>query len=227
MKELPILFTTEMIEKIIEGKKTQTRRVIKPQPDSIDKMSLHKVNNGDLFYVRESWRPFSWDYDEVISIQFKDQSFIDVEVPFEWDTYQIQNMLESWEAEMHSKGAISDPEDEERLIFNDGQEFRWRPGIHLPKAWSRLWLKVTKVRFERLNNISEEDAKAEGVHLEVDSSCYNGMYRDEFSLLWNRINGDRFPWKSNPWVLVYDFEIDLERSKIDIPVQGREEMTEN
>jgi hypothetical protein len=91
---------------------------------------------------------------------------------------------------------------------------KWRPSIHMPRWASRLTLNVTGVRAERLQDISEEDAKAEGIFYRhgagwfysLDSLAY-GSARKAFFALWDSINADKHPWESNPWVWVYEFEV--------------------
>jgi hypothetical protein len=91
----------------------------------------------------------------------------------------------------------------------DEQAARWRPSIHMPRWASRITLEVTGVRVERLQDISEADARAEGVTLQ-EKSFYMGVaaaapHRFEFHRLWQQINGERAPWLSNPWVWVVEF----------------------
>ena len=119
--------------------------------------------------------------------------------------------------------SLSTEEARQRTRFAaDGTEpyGKWTPAIHMPRWASRLTLEVVSVRVERLNDISEEDAQAEGVapFFEV----YKGMgqeqtistgeraadapHRASFACLWDEINGDRALWKSNPWVWVVEFK---------------------
>jgi len=76
---------------------------------------------------------------------------------------------------------------------------RWRPGIHMPRTFSRLSLDVVDVRVERLHTIDDEGVGA--VTLK-----HSGVYREQFRVLWDAINGKRAPWSSNPWVWRVAFE---------------------
>ena len=93
-----------------------------------------------------------------------------------------------------------------------GEGAPWRPSIFMPRWASRLTLEVTEVRVQRLQEISEEDAKAEGVEpyrpAEGDGGAHEGAawYRIQFSHLWDEINGKRAPWASNPWVWAISFK---------------------
>lgn len=86
---------------------------------------------------------------------------------------------------------------------------RWTPSIHMPRWASRIDLEVTEVRVERLQDITEEDAKAEGVeHVSIADVPRQAAWscRQDFSVLWDKINGGKAPWKSNPWVWVVSFK---------------------
>lgn len=84
---------------------------------------------------------------------------------------------------------------------------RWRPSIHMPRWASRLTLRVTEVRVERLQDISEDDAEAEGVDpYEYPSGPLAPSHRGAFFELWDKLNAQRAPWRSNPWVWVVSFE---------------------
>jgi hypothetical protein len=87
---------------------------------------------------------------------------------------------------------------EERFDCND---YRWRPSIFMPRWASRITLEITEVRVQRLQEITEVDAKAEGVSRSAKFSA-----REEFSMLWESINGKRAPWASNPWVWCLTFK---------------------
>lgn len=78
--------------------------------------------------------------------------------------------------------------------------WKWTPAIHMPRAASRLWLEVTGIRAERLQELSRQDAEAEGVGHVMPKSAVE-MYRD----LWDSLNAKRAPWASNPWVWVVSF----------------------
>jgi hypothetical protein len=91
---------------------------------------------------------------------------------------------------------------------HDGEPFRWRPSVHMPKRVCRLWLRVTRVRFERLQSITPEDAWAEGARCvcgDPKPSCSGN--RDAFAALWDGVyGGTPLSWRSNRHVLVFDFE---------------------
>jgi len=178
----PILFHSDMVRAILNGSKTQTRRIIK---NSIDIMkSKYQIN--DILYVRETFRPFS-----NITMRTKD---VGIE-------YKADGECIKWFAEI-----------EDAYASFDG---KWKPSIFLPKKFSRIFLKITNVRVERIQDILEEDAIAEGVapfglHA---YTCYNDdeysfpTAKESFSSLWDSINKKRgYPWDMNPWVFVYDFE---------------------
>ena len=83
----------------------------------------------------------------------------------------------------------------------------WRPSIFMPRAASRITLKVTGVRVERLQDISEEDAQAEGVDF-LPLAPAALTHRTSYSGLWDKINGKKHPWSSNPWVWCIEFRRD-------------------
>jgi hypothetical protein len=93
-----------------------------------------------------------------------------------------------------------DPDEVKRVLHVD----RWKPAIYMPRPYSRITLEVTGVRIERLQDISESDARAEGVQPIAFGDEAPG--RTTFAELWNRLNEDKAPWKSNPWVSVVTFQ---------------------
>ena len=143
-KERPIIFSGPMIRAILEGRKTQTRRIVKP--NCLSKLSPYG-RTGDRLWVRETWghNPEGPGY-----VYRSDGDF---DMKFHGD--------------------------------------RWRPSIHMPRWASRITLEVTGVRVERLQDINEEDALAEGVE-------------HAFRSLWESINGPG-SWDANPWVWVVEF----------------------
>lgn len=163
MKMRPILFSGEMVRAILEGRKTQTRRVVKPQPAYvIDSVWVCPYGRpGDGLWVRETWAPNS--------------------------QAGVFSYAADWAAGVKHVS-------------------RWRPSIHMPRAASRISLEVVGVRVERLREISEADALAEGC---ADSEMVDGVPMwcsavEKYMDLWEKINGEG-SWAVNPWVWVVEF----------------------
>ena len=199
----PIIFSTPMVQAILADRKTQTRRVIKDKDIT---------NNFDI------------DVDGSV-YAYIDQATGDSFPPTAIARYQIGDILwvrETW-------GKDENGEYVYRTNYGTTEDdsfppsiFKWRPSIHMPREAARIFLKVTNVRVERLQDISEEDARAEGISW-LDEACYsnNGwtptlydpdsggspVFRDGFTALWDSINAKRgYDWETNPWVWVYEFE---------------------
>lgn len=202
----PILFNTEMVQAILEGRKTVTRRVIKPQPIAGIRKSvfvpsgiedghgreiklLYKV--GDILWVRETWNICNMNYeDNAITFIYKaDKSEEESTIR----TIVTDKSFEKYERSM----AENNPE--------------WRPSIHMSKVAARIFLKVTDVRVERLQDITETQVRKEGfkdyLDLETDTMYPSGYY---FKQTWDstikKQDIDKYSWGSNPWVWVIEFE---------------------
>lgn len=196
MRVLPILFNTEMVQAILDGRKTVTRRlpskrieekyleyeelvgmVVPPGSTSLTEKQFYEqyppYQPGDILYVRETWNKCG-----------------------NWYRYKAD-----WE-----KDDIADIT-------------KWRPSIHMPKEAARIWLKVTDVRVERLQESGKSwclDIEKEGVVtpqapiLYVNDDMYHDALREEFQNLWNstikKSDLDRYGWEANPWVWVIEFE---------------------
>lgn len=180
MKERGMIFKGDLVRAILEGRKTQTRRPITPQPELTTRSG------------------FSWK-DRLYGAGSNDgetnRNFAHVKCPHGKPGDRI------WVRETFS---IVPDHDEPAgcsavLYAADGQGpyGKWRPSIHMPREYSRITLEITDVRVERLNSISEKDAQAEGM---TDS-----MPILELSRLWNRIYPGNY-WQSNPWVWVIEFK---------------------
>lgn len=197
MKERPILFSGPMVRAILEGRKSVTRRVVKPkyQPfiDNLLKKFLGDewgnrplpYKKGDHLWVRETWSP----------------SFGGAATDFIWYRATPDKgrfMLEdgTW---------VDQPIDAE---YCGG----WRPSIFMPRWASRITLEVTGVRVERLQEISEEDINAEGaittdwldwredaLTIALPEGSHVENEHDVFAKLWDSINAKTYPWSSNPW----------------------------
>lgn len=215
----PILFNTEMVKAILDGRKTMTRRVAKPQPpadstvskigkaygwsrgkDSQPKYLMKQpYQPGDVLWVRETW-----------GIQSAHRFECDAKI-----TYKAGGDLQ--------KVQFSNWDDYDRFIWNkhigDG---KWYLSIHMPREASRIFLRVTGVRVERLKDITEEDATAEGIcgfFLGMGETGYSanpeaktfydgpvGAFANLWSSTINPADRDHYGWSANPWVWVIEFE---------------------
>jgi hypothetical protein len=180
-----------MVKALLNGTKTQTRRVINPQPEFTPGIQMYgdkwidarfaepsvmhetlksqpRYGPGDLLYVRETWCEFIADH-------------------------IIEGKKCAYKAD--AKG--------ESEYFREQLGYKWRPSIHMPKQAARLFLRVTDVRAGRLQEITNEEARAEG--MEDIPHCERG-YLANFILLWDELNAKRgYGWDLDPWVWVYTF----------------------
>ncbi len=225
MKERPILFSAPMVRALLAGTKTQTRRVVKPQPPQ---------DAGEVFC--------GWYYPTIIDRQGHEQRG-----PLTYGAWTLdgawglpspygQHSDRLWVRETFaivprtayacSEGVQQtlrpdDPYEHDAAIYREGWTrskggFSWRSSIHMPRWASRIMLQVTGVRVERLQDISEADAIAEGCTKNHNGYYWGGphavsglkqmatadsAYRD----LWESINGDG-SWDANPWVWVVEFK---------------------
>lgn len=192
MSTKPILFNTEMVRAILDGRKTCTRRLIKHNVDAmvnspyhkehpevedkqiISKLCLPQYQPGDVLYVRETWSEWTGGY-----------------------------VYKAWNSPFPQAGAYL------------GE--KWHPSIHMPKDAARIWLKVTEVRVERLQDITEDGAILEGaidnrgfIHAPDDEYNHIHSAKEHFMNIWNstikKSDLDRYGWDANPWVWVIAFE---------------------
>lgn len=194
MATKPILFNTQMVRAILDGRKTCTRRIVKPQPTAHYGAQCIKppYQPGDILYVRETW-----------SLRFDGEKYF-------------------YKADKNTS------REEKRLL--DYNDVKWRPSIHMPKEAARIWLKVTNVRVERLQEITEAQTEEEGFlftppclhrtgenYCDIDGPCgskikYCDMSAGELfgKVLWDstikKSDIDIYGWDVNPWVWVIEFE---------------------
>jgi hypothetical protein len=223
MKEHPILFSTAMVQALLAGRKTQTRRVVKfplkvpmvmasiGDCDSPPMLYCCKWQAGDMMYVRETWQ-----HTDCMNLHRSDENAGYI--------YKASENGEAWES--------------------SDENWHWKPSIHLPKDGSRIWLQIESVKVERVQGISEDDAIAEGVQenlcddpakcpsvLKGDICCGKGEYfrypvdfddepcysaQESFQTLWQSING-RESWDANPWVWVVSFKVLSTTGKPEFP----------
>ena len=195
----PILFSTEMVKAILSGQKTQTRRIVKEPFQSWMKTTNPKCEwwdrieeqcnygqVGNLLWVRETWQQ---------------------------ECIERENELgKGWRATgnyLYKADGCSLP----KTSFSFG---KWKPSIFMPREACRIELRITDIKVERLQNISEEDARREGVKydLSLEFNQYlnyeKGIYQcqtavESFRSLWSEINGQK-SWEENPFVWVITFE---------------------
>lgn len=202
MREKPILFNGPMVRAILEGRKTQTRRMMKPQP-------LTDITIGKYRY-----------YGEVEGIHYlmtlertpRYERHIACGKPPYLPGDRIW-VRETWAAYHHiAGGKVLYEADGEDYLDSDHltvpHEFiKWRPSIHMPRAASRITLEVTDVRAEQVQDISDQDAIAEGILSDgFESVLLPGVPRLEYEMLWEDIYGPG-SWESNPWVWVICFKV--------------------
>lgn len=210
-RERPILFSGEMVRAILEGRKTQTRRVVRPQPTWIESSGRwlwpippSKVNPGCCTEVVTASREW-WEY-----------------LTPNQRPYQVGDWL--WVRE--ACGVRSDlrpyviyraDHPDVRMPFEHIHDNTtcWRPSFLMPRWASRISLEVTEVRAERLQAITEADAQREGLQPSIMGHGYP-VFRTEalekFRNLWNRLNGPRgYGWDADPWVWVVSFSQAAER----------------
>jgi hypothetical protein len=220
-KERPILFSGSLVRAILEGRKTQTRRPVKQQHIQVD-------GTGHPFTMR-------WDAEEGINWRR------DVPSPYGTPGDRLW-VRETWRPEVaHSHGMdacdcgdvfVTYAADGKGRIFEDGvmpndwvlpeaaRRKKNVPSIHMPRWASRINLEVTEVRVERLQAITEEDARAEGVEQEFRTvipmdgkpvGCAKPYsmpvsHRAGFANVWGRVYGAELGWEANPWVWVVGFK---------------------
>lgn len=225
--ERPILFSGPMVRAILDGRKTVTRRIMSPQPtgtagkvwpdedrwqwpsalartmvDINEARSLSPYGcRGDRLWVRETWRYHGWTEDGAPWIKYAadDSTRLVERIPDEWS----DRLADIW-------ADLSD--DANMAIDGRAADRKWRPSIFLPRWASRITLEVVGVRVERLQEIDEADALAEGVEVkhkpgDATENGYTISARHGFMTLWDGINGDRAPWASNPWVWRVEFRV--------------------
>lgn len=227
MKILPILFSTEMVRAILDGKKTQTRRTkgLESKNEFPDAWSR---KGNPLQTINRFWDSTKENNPNPLSLSF---GFRVRGYPNETITYMKSNVKPGdifWVRETFYK--TSAPELNGAYYYKasieEGWNFKWKPSIFMPKDACRIFLEVTDVRVERLQDISEEDAIAEGVLFDKDFDSYNcylcnkkghkagneicedGFFdnaHESFRSLWKSINGEE-SWNHNPWVWVYEFK---------------------
>ena len=202
----PILFSAPMVRAILEGRKTQTRRIVKKyigegtrdNPLRMDLIKCPYGQTGGALWVRETFRS-------------NKKYFIGYKADGSCGVF-FQNGAGSRYFLKHGQmtGGGCPPKDGTQYGIRKYGDC-WKPSIHMPRWASRITLEIKDIRVERLQGISEEDAKAEGcVSTAIENKAgddYSGAYASEnFAELWQSINGPD-SWDANPWVWVVEFKV--------------------
>ena len=208
MKERPILFSAPMVRAILEGKKTQTRRVIKPQPENLVEGKAINIPYGyypDRFFGGNLWTYWG-------PKGSKDQGKCTLPL-FKCPYGQPGDRLwvrEAFHICPHHEDYFYRADDE-NLLLKCKVHTKWRPSIHMPRAASRIQLEITDIRVERLCDITDQDAIEEGV--DRTNTSLRGYATERFKNLWQSINGPD-SWEQNPWVWVVEFKkVEAENDK--------------
>ena len=204
MKERPVLFSGPMVRAILAGTKTQTRRVIKPQPKTEYAGSFGNFDAGFgyVFSGEDKWRycPYGGPGDSLW-------------VRETWAVAECFDAIKPSKLNLTARN-VEYRAGPKKIGYLGLVRGKWRPSIHMPKWASRITLDITDVRVERLQGISEEDAIAEGcgnVHatgVGKNGANFDMLWDDSgFAMLWESINGKEYPWESNPWVWAVGFNL--------------------
>lgn len=199
MKERPIIFTAESVRAVLNERKTQTRRVI---PNDANTWARICYATDDPRFtdkaLAEGHRKYGGVGDRL------------------WVREALREVNVGWRYVADNKPVLVSKADESAAIsWVHHKETDWCSSIHMPRWASRIMLEITNVRVERVQDISEADAIAEGVREMTEYNMPHNPYapgicddpRNAFCLLWNSINAKRgYGWDSNPWVWVIDFK---------------------
>ena len=219
---LPILFNTEMVRAILDGRKTVTRRLVKPQPKSKLCYTFAGSDCGTWGYPSKTAHE-SWGEEYRLPDNITKEDFGKRWNP-PYHTDDVLYVRETWSPIYPDKesnevcGYIykEDSLEEYDKRYPDGEDYqwegKWHPSIHMPKEAARIWLKVKDVRVERLQEINGKDVLKEGVNSLVhpDAFYFDMNQREMFERIWNstikKSDLDFYGWDANPLVWVIEFE---------------------
>lgn len=219
----PILFNTEMVQAILDGRKNCTRRMVKPQPDEKHTYPLGFVTDST---EKKEVGCFGFGINEYGgSIKYANPQYQPGDILYVRETWE---RFECWNCDGDERGNC--PKEPKKSVLDKtcgcymyretdeiSGDAKWHPSIHMPKEAARIWLKVTNVRVEQLQDITEDGAEAEGVidnrgFIHSPENEYDRIYtaREHFIEIWDRTikksDLDSYGWDANPWVWVIEFE---------------------
>jgi hypothetical protein len=203
MREKPILFSGPMVRAILAGTKTQTRRIVKPQPPT-GCTGMESIDSP----------PFQGFRFLPVGLWPEDPRYGNRSCPYGQPGGRLW-VREAWAKNTDAVGTKFDDPILYRADFQTGSGSdwwrnsslfggNWRPSIFMPRWASRITLEITEIRVQRLQEISAQDAIAEGIAKSPTS--YPRDERDDFRDLWDSINANKYPWASNPYVWALTFK---------------------
>lgn len=218
-----ILFNTEMVRAIMDGRKSCTRRMVKPQPDEKHTYPLGFVTDST---EKKEVGCFGFGINEYGgSIQYAKPQYQPGDILYVreiWERFECRNCEgdERGNCPKEPKESVLDKTCGcymYRATDEISGDAKWHPSINMPKEAARIWLKVTNVRVERLQDITEDGAEAEGAidnrgFIHSPENEYDRIYtaREHFIGIWDRTikksDLDIYGWDVNPWVWVIEFE---------------------
>jgi hypothetical protein len=211
LKERPILFSAPMVRAILEGRKSQTRRIVKPQPEEV---GFGKNSEVKPYCTGTAWplayyemRGACWNSSQPLISRYGGAG----------DRLWVR---ETWAKDPDAHPAEAGPlyRATDPGWDEDDTHLKWKPSLYMPREFSRITLEITDVRVQRVQEISAEDAKAEGIEFDAkwgwklygkDYERLNQWTKDprwSYEKLWDEINGKKAPWGSNPWVWAITFK---------------------
>ena len=201
MRERPILFNTEMVKAILDGRKTCTRRIVKPQPKT--RLCYTFAGGG-----RRTWGYPSPSAYEIWGEEYKlPDDIIKEDLTKRWKPpYHTDDILYVRETFIQAATHIFWYKADDKSWMS--KDLLWKPSIHMPKDAARIWLKVTEVRMERLQEMDKTDALKEGIDPRL---CLNLSHAlTKFKKIWDstikKSDLDIYGWDADPWVWVIEFE---------------------
>lgn len=231
-----MIFNGEMVRAILDGRKTQTRRIMKVQPSDdfhpthngydldlnahwytpgvVDKNGYLQPAKKDVFGVADENEGYTCPFGAVGDRIWVRETFQGPLIPEDELSEFLGANPDKFESPAYCEYASDGGPRPEYVDADDNTRHGWRPAIHMPRWASRLTLEIIGVRVERLNSISQEDAQAEGMELtgwrptysDPDSGGEVWTPYDNFAQLWESIYGEE-SWKANPWVWVIEFKV--------------------
>lgn len=207
--EKPILFNTEMVQAILEGRKTTTRRIVKGNIKDLNLIGSCSSDGVNFNYVSFG----HGNIKDINSVDIKERvkaPYLPGDILYVRETWMISNPFgdfarDNMTAEYMYKAGYAKGKRIPITRENEKNLGAWKPSIHMPKEAARIFLKVTDVRVERLKDITEDQIKKEGIKEE-----FPPLAEDRWIELWDstlkKQQFDVYSWEANPWVWVIEFE---------------------